>query len=233
MSGRGHDVPARSLSPEVRAAIERAATENGIDPAVALAIAERESNFDPQARSSQTIRGMFQMMGKYRDQYGVGDSNDPYTQASGFGKFFNAVKGEMASKLGRTPTDAEGYLGHHFGGVRAGRMIGMDPNTPVDQVFTAQEMQLNPHFGRAGTVGALNASVLADIDKKSQAYGGINNTSDFSESSVPLLGAEPTRMASVDFSSSSVPSNAVAKSDEGSLAAPSAPDFSNFSVPLQ
>ena len=64
------------------------------------------------------------------------------TQAQGWAAFFKDNKGEMARVLGRDPTDAEGYLGHHFGSVRAARMMKMDPNTPVDEVFTPQEMAM-------------------------------------------------------------------------------------------
>jgi hypothetical protein len=162
----------KSLDPAVEDAIRRAAAESGIDPAAAMAIAERESSFNPTARSSKTIRGLYQMRGDHRARYGVGDSDDPYEQSKGWGKFFQTVKKEMAGTLGRDPTDSEGYLGHHFGGVRAARMMKMDPNTPVDQVFTPTEMAQNPHFGRAGTVGVLNSSILADMDKRTAKFGG-------------------------------------------------------------
>ena len=119
------------LTPQIRAAIEQAAREQGVSPAYALAVAERESQFDPNAKSSKTIQGIYQMQGGHRQQYGIGDSRDPYTQASGWGRFQHDVRKEMAGPLGRDPTDAEAYLGHHFGGVRAGRMMKMDLNTPV------------------------------------------------------------------------------------------------------
>jgi hypothetical protein len=77
----------------------------------------------------------------------------------------------MAAVLGRDPTDEEGYLGHHFGGTRAARMLRMGPNTPVDQVFTPDEMAQNPHFGRAGTVGRLNQSILGDMKARHQRFG--------------------------------------------------------------
>jgi hypothetical protein len=196
-----------------RAAIVRAAGEHGIDPSAALAIAERESNFDPTARASKTIRGMFQMRGDLRKQYGVGDSNDPYAQAKGWGAFFRDNKAEMARTLGRDPTDAEGYLGHHFGGTRAARMMGMDPATPVDQVFTRQERRLNPHFDKAGTVGALNSSVLADIGQRQEKFGA---APDYSEAGAP------------DFS----PFGVAADTFHPSVQQPTgAPDFSPFGVP--
>jgi hypothetical protein len=204
------------MSTAIREAIVRAAAEHGIDPSAALAIADRESAFDPKARSSKTIRGMFQMRGDLRRQYGVGDSDDPYAQAKGWGAFFKDNKAEMARTLGRDPTDAEGYLGHHFGGTRAARMMKMDPATPVDQVFTRQERQLNPHFDKAGTVGALNSSVLADIGKRQEKFGAA--PTDYSEAGAPSL----------DFSSFGV----AADQSQPSVQQPTgAPDFSQFGVP--
>lgn len=162
--------PQSAISDPVQAAIIKAAREGGVDPKYALAIAQRESNFDPNARSSKTISGVFQMRGDHRMAHGAGSSNDPYTQSKAWTGFIKDVKGEMKSVLGRDPTDAESYLGHHFGGVRAARMMGMDPSTPVDSVFTPREMKQNPHFAHAGTVGALNGSVMADIEKRAKTF---------------------------------------------------------------
>lgn len=189
-------------------AIIAAALQAGIDPATALAVAERESNFNPNAHSSKTIHGAYQMTGDLRQKYGVGDSDDIGDQTKGWSKFFRQNKYEMAKVLGRDPTDEEGYLGHHFGSGRAARMLKMDPNTPVDQVFTPNEMAQNPHFGRAGTVGALNSSVLADMTQKHAKWSsqmpdfsgeaeGAPDKPDFSEFGTlanleqPLTGADP------------------------------------------
>lgn len=154
----------------VKAAIVKAAREGGVDPKYALAIAQRESAFNPQARASRTIAGVFQMRGDHRMAYGAGNSADPYAQAKAWTGFIKDVKGEMATVLGRQPTDAEAYAGHHFGGARAARMMGMDPQTPVDAVFTPNEMAQNPHFAKAGTVGALNRSVMADVEKRAKTF---------------------------------------------------------------
>lgn len=127
------------------------------------------------------------MTGSLRRQYGSGDSGDPYTQAKAWMPFIKDVKGEMAQVLGRDPTDAETYAGHHFGSVRAARMMRMDPNTPVDQVFTPYEMSVNPHFARAGTVGNLNASVTSDITRRQAKFGGAE-APDLAEFGTPVEG---------------------------------------------
>lgn len=218
----------------IKQAIIDAAREEGIEPSVALAIAERESSFNPAARNSKTIRGLFQMRGDHRARYGIGDSDDPAEQTRGWGRFFKDVKKEMGSALGRDPTDSEGYLGHHFGGVRAGRMMKMDPSTPVDQVFTPREMAENPHFARAGTVGQLNSSILADMGKRQAKFGGATDGPiDFAKFGEPVeslydMGGKTDMAAqSPDFTASSQEANL----NMGSApAASSAPDFSNFGV---
>jgi Transglycosylase SLT domain len=158
---------------DIQQAIIGAANDYGVDPSWALSVAERESDFDPNARASKTIKGLFQMTKGLRDQYGIGDSNDPGTQAAGFMKYSQDLKGEMSRVLGRDPTPQELYAGHHFGGVRAARMIaGGQGDTPVQDVFTAQEMAGNPHFARAGTTGNLLASLDSDISRRMQKFGG-------------------------------------------------------------
>lgn len=157
------------MTPDQKA-IVAAAVQNGIDPSWALAVAERESNFDPRARSSETIRGAYQMTAALRNKYGIGDSDDIGEQTAGWGRFFADNKREMAGVLGRDPTDEEGYLGHYVGGTRAARMLRMGPATPVDQVFTPQELAVNPNFARAGTVGQLNSSILGDMKARHAKY---------------------------------------------------------------
>lgn len=187
------------MDPAIEEAIRRAAQEDGIDPATALAYAERESGFNPYAKSSKTIRGLFQMNGDLRGKYGSGDSVDPYEQAKGWGRFYGDLKKGMARRLGRDVTDAEAYAGHHFGEGRASRMFGMAPDTPVDQVFTAYERSLNPHIDRAGTVGNLLTDTTGDIDRRRTKWGaGQPAALDFSQ----FEGSEasPQQAASLDFS---------------------------------
>lgn len=220
-----------------RLAILRAAAEDGIPPSLAMAIADRESSFNPRARNSKTIRGMFQMKGDLRAKYGVGDSDDPYAQAKGWGAFIKDVRKEMAGPLGRDPSDTESYLGHHFGGVRAGRMLGMDPSTPVDTVFTPREMRENPHFAKAGTVGALNSSIIADIGKRQTKFGA--SVPDFAAFGEPISPVSDVaqqqgpagRPSSAGPDLSSFGQLAEQSQPAQSAAAPSAPDFSMFGTP--
>ncbi len=214
-----------------QAAIVRAAQEDGIDPAYALAVAQRESSFNPHARSSKTIRGLYQMRGDLRAKYAIGDTVDPYEQAKGWNRFIPDVKRDMSGVLGRDATDPESYLGHHFGARRAARMLKMDPSTSVDAVFTPQEMGLNPHFARAGTVGNLNSSVMGDIGKRMARFGGSHapvapepaDLSSFGD------GVDTSSTALADLSSFGTPvEQHDAPTDAGATAAPPALDLSSY-----
>lgn len=200
----------------VRDSILRAAQEEGIDPSTALAIAERESSFDPNAHASKTIHGLYQMSGELRHNYGIGNSNDPYIQAKGWMRFFKDTKAQMAARMGRQPTDSEAYLGHYFGSGRGATTLSMAPNTPVNQVFTPYELSINPNIGRAGNVGRLTSSITADIDRRRAKFGGQSmepaEPLDFSSSSDA---AEP-----LDFSSSS---DAGPMAQSGATAQPGTP----------
>lgn len=223
------------LPDSIRSAIVDAAEQAGVSPAFALAVAERESSFNPRARASKTIRGLFQMTGGLRQQYGIGDSDDPGTQAAGWARFIRDTRKQMAGVLGRDPTDSEAYLGHHFGAKRAARMLKMDPATPVNAVFTPYEMRLNPHFARAGTVGALDSSVMGDIDRRSQRFGGTVAPLDLADFGDPVEGFEPPRTASaepLDLSSfGDAPDQSGYPSHIQNMAAPSAPPQTASAAP--
>lgn len=195
-------------SSSVQDAIRRIAAETGEDPATLLAYADRESAFNPAARSSKTIKGLFQMRGDLRRKYGIGDSEDPEAQARGYVPFLHDTREEMARVMGRQPSDAEAYLGHHYGATRAARTLGMAPDTPVDQVFSNEERSLNPHFDKAGTIGALNSSITSDIESRRQKFGA--EGLDFS-GAVGAAPAEP-----MDFSGSAISDHAIPLQSHGS-----------------
>jgi hypothetical protein len=161
------------MNPEVQDAITRAAQEEGVDPAFALAVASRESNFDPDAHASRSMYGLFQMSGALRAQYG-GSSNDAYDQTKAWARFINDTKAGLAQRIGREPTNDELYLAHYFGEGRAARMIGggIPSSTSVADVFAPAELAANPNIGRAGTVGNLTSSIGADMERRQAKYGG-------------------------------------------------------------
>ncbi len=156
----------------LRDTIARVAREEGIDPAYALAVAERESDFNPNASGTGTIRGLYQMTGRARREHGLADNASPEDQTRAFARFTKAVQGEMRGVMGRDPTPEESYLGHHFGGVRGGRAVAGHYNglAPGD-VFSPLEMRGNPHFGKAGSMDDLARSIKTDIGQRRAKFG--------------------------------------------------------------
>lgn len=217
--------------PEIVRTITDMARRHGIDPATALAIAERESSLNPSSRAgTSSAYGLFQLTQANRDKYG-GSSQDPAEQAEAWGKFIQGTKREMQGVLGREPTGSELYSGHFFGGTRAARMLSKyDQDTPVASVFTPRELAANPLIGRAGTTGALTNSVMGDIDRRQKKFAGIVGA----PPGTPEASADPQGGAAIappagprgpaqdmDFSSMAVP-------DFSGEAADEAPDFSSM-----
>jgi hypothetical protein len=169
----------------VHDAIVRAAQENGLDPSMAIAIADRESSGNVnsglwngqvptrQSHGASSAYGLFQLLGAERGAYG-GSSQDPYEQATAWAHYIQGTRAEMVKGLGREPTGPELYLGHYFGGTRAARLVsGQIPSqTPVQAIFSPQELAANPNIGRAGTTGALSSSIMADISRRQNRFGG-------------------------------------------------------------
>lgn len=161
------------MADSIRDTIARVAREEGIDPAYALAVADRESKFNPNLAGTGSIRGLYQMTGRVRRDHGLADDASPEDQTRAFARFTKAVQGEMRGVMGRDPTHDETYLGHHFGGVRAGRTVAGQYNgfAPGD-VFSPREMAGNTHFGKASSMDELARSIKADMGRRRSKFGG-------------------------------------------------------------
>lgn len=62
---------------EIAALVARLAPEYGIDPALAVAVAAVESNFDPRARSPKDAQGVMQLIPSTAAEFGVRDAWNP------------------------------------------------------------------------------------------------------------------------------------------------------------
>jgi hypothetical protein len=165
-----------SPDPQVIDTIKRVAARHGIDPAVALAIAERESSFNVHGGSGSpysSAYGLFQLLRSERAQYG-GSSSEPEEQSESWANYIEPHRQHMAKVLGREPTGPELYMSHLIGPGRAARIVSgqIDPNTPISDVMTQRELAANPFMVRAGTAGGLASSVMSDVGRRMQKYGG-------------------------------------------------------------
>ncbi len=158
-------------------AIRQVAERYGIAPEMALAVAERESSFNPLAASGTPLssaKGLFQLLRAERSKYG-GSSDDPYEQADAWARYIGGTRDDMRRVMGRDPNGSELYLGHLIGGPRAGRIIAgrIGGDTPIQDVMSAKELAANPFMVKAGTAGGLASSVLADMDRRQARFGGM------------------------------------------------------------
>lgn len=155
-----------------QATIARIAQAEGIDPAYALAVAERESNFNPNAGGKGSIRGLYQMSGQIRREQGLSDKASVEDQTRAFARHTKAMRGEMAGAMGRQPTWDETYAGHYWGGNRAGRVIsGAHSGLAPSDVFSARELADNPELAKGASMGALAKRVTGDIAQRRARFG--------------------------------------------------------------
>jgi soluble lytic murein transglycosylase-like protein len=83
--------------------IRQAAERHGVDPALALAVAERESAFNPQAMSSKGAKGIFQLMPATARELGVTDPFDAAQNIDGGVRYLkqtlNWAQGDVGKAL--------------------------------------------------------------------------------------------------------------------------------------
>lgn len=214
------------MDPSVIEAITQQAQRHGFDPADWLAIADRESSLNPGARAgTSSAAGLFQMLRANQQRYGHGPTAGEQAQA--YGGFATDLRNEMKRHLGRDPNGAELYAGHYWGGGRGARIAGgqYHADTPVQDVFTPNELAANPALGRHGTVGNLWAATSADITRRRAKFGGAggDDLSGFGDADTAVAGTAPatsagnrrnlTKSAGVDLSAFGD-----AGGDEGGLA---------------
>ena len=127
---------------QMKAIIDKAATDTGVDPVLLKAIAQIESNFNPTAKSPTGATGLFQFTKGTARDYDLVDRKDPVANAYAAARLLK----DNAKSLGLTPTvdnAAQLYMAHQqgVGGVRA--MLA-NPNSSAEK-----------SLGRNATVNAM------------------------------------------------------------------------------
>jgi hypothetical protein len=85
--------------------IANAANANGVPPALALAVASRESSLNPAAVGSAGEQGLFQLMPGTAKQYNVGNPFDPAENADGG----TAYLADLYAQYGNWPAALTAY----------------------------------------------------------------------------------------------------------------------------
>jgi hypothetical protein len=141
--------------------IRQQAQERGVDPELAVSIAQAESGLKPGAKNpSSSARGLFQVTNDTWKQYG-GDPKKRMDVSENIRVGLDIIADNTAalsSTLGREPRPAEVYAAHFFGKAGARRVLAADPNAPISEVVSPAVMKANQSLLEGKTVAqAVNA----------------------------------------------------------------------------
>lgn len=156
------------------------ASQDGVDPSVALTISQLESNFSHTAKNSKsTAYGLFQPLDKTWKNLGGGDKNNVEEQIRIGLKHIKQANSYIKSKIGREPIAHEQYLGHLLGPAGAVHVLKADPNTKlIDVVRKYDAKNANDIVNNNGMSGMTVAQAIDKWRKKlntvSARYGGDN-----------------------------------------------------------
>lgn len=169
--------------------IARKAQQEGIDPSVALTIAQLESNFSHTAQPPvgkdgkrlSTAYGLFQPLDKTWKGLGGGDKNNIDEQIRIGLKHIKQADSYMRKSLGREPVAHEQYLGHLLGPGGASAVLKADPNAKlIDIVRKYDSKNADAIVNNNGMSGMSVGQAIDKWRKKwntvSARYGG-NGTS--------------------------------------------------------
>ena len=115
---------------EMKAIIEKAANDTGVDPVLLKSIAQIESQFNPNAISSTGATGLFQFTRGTARDYGLVNRKDPVANAYAAAKLLK----DNARSLGLTPTVDNANLLYmaHQQGVKGVRAMIANPNAKAE-----------------------------------------------------------------------------------------------------
>lgn len=128
---------------DIRGIIGNAAQRYGIDPEVLSFIAQRESNFNPQAKNpNSSAKGLFQFIDGTAKGYNLDDPFDPEKSSDAAARFTRDNISFLRKNLGREPTKEEIYLSHQQGPAGALKLLS-NPNAKASDIVGVDAIQLN------------------------------------------------------------------------------------------
>lgn len=127
----------------IREIIGNAAQRYGVDPDVLSFIAQRESNFNPQAKNpNSSAKGLFQFIDGTAKDYKLDDPFNPEKSSDAAARFTRDNISFLRKNLGREPTKEEIYLGHQQGPAGALKLLS-NPNAKASDIVGADAIRLN------------------------------------------------------------------------------------------
>ena len=164
--------------------IRSAAQSRGVDPELALRIAQRESSLNPAAKNPRSSAyGLFQVTDDTWKQYG-GDPAKRRDLGENVRVGLNVISGNRDAyiqRFGREPDAGELYAMHFLGRTGGPRLLSANPNAPVESVVSAKVLKANPEI-KNKTVGEFIASMQQKMAAPKAAETSVART----EGTVPM-----------------------------------------------
>lgn len=180
----------KSASSDVQSAIQMAAQKTGVDPMLLATMASQESSFNPTAKAStSSATGLFQFtdstwmdtIKKNGSKYGIDTTNMSKAAILNLRNDPNisALMGAELLKANQAATGSNSaggaYLAHFLGAGAASKVLNANPNTPIDNLVSQQQINANAGvFGNVKTAGDLQNWAQNSMNNRS---GGQLNTS--------------------------------------------------------
>lgn len=156
----------------------------GGDSLYTVAVAGLESRFQLERESdTSTAKGLFQFVQKTGSQYKLPDNATLEQQVEAFTKLTNDNKLQLTATMGRTPTDSELYLAHHFGATGAKNILRAQSDAPISSVVSEKAMESNPYLK--------GKTVQQVIDINYKKYTQLASKYAAPQSSDPIINALP------------------------------------------
>jgi len=136
---------AQDISEKIRAA----AVAKGIDPDLAVRIAELESSLRPWVGAkTSSAKGLFGIIDSSWNMFGgaPGQQTNADENIRVGTDIIASNTGYLKKKLGRDPQPSEVYAAHFFGPSGAMKFLSAGPDTPMESVFSKKVMDANPHL---------------------------------------------------------------------------------------
>lgn len=177
------DIEASAL-PSNAKSIARRASQEGVDPSVALTISHIETGgqFSHTAKNPEsTAHGLFQVLDKTWKNLGGGDRLNADEQIRIGLKHIKQANNYIAKNIGRAPVAHEQYLGHLLGPSGAVHVLKADPNAKLIDVVSQYDKKNAADIVNNNGMKGLTVEQAIDKWRKkwntlSNRYGGENTT---------------------------------------------------------
>lgn len=127
--------------------IREQAQARGLDPEVAVRIAQVESSLDPSAKAkTSSAQGLFQVVDKTWKDFGgkPGLKNNPDENIRVGLNILESNTKSLKNALGRDPSPTELYAAHFLGAQGAKTVLTANPDTPVSELLSQRAIKANP-----------------------------------------------------------------------------------------